>query len=169
MSLKPITCKHCQKIISPSPYIFGEPENVRMMKTVQKMAKHLQSRKEQEEANSIANANGKPFKAGPHHAAVVALEMTVAGIANYQISTNFELSEDLEAARELGRHSIHEASRAVRMADEDLEYIAEANGLEGMTRSIVLNYLRDLRDCYEGLGKYAPTQPAPEPAPAVQP
>jgi hypothetical protein len=140
-----------------------------MTKTVQKMAKHLQTRKLEEEANAIASANGKPFKAGPHHAAVIAIEMTVAGIANYQISTNFELSEDLEAARELGRHSIHEASRAVRMTDKELEQMTTDLwcGMCG-TRDSTKAALRDLCDRYEGLGKYAPAQPATDPAPAAQ-
>ena len=162
MSLKQITCKHCGKVINPPTILIGESEAVRQGKTVQKMAKHIQSRADEEMQQSIASANGKPFKAGPHHAAVIQLQMTIQGISEYAIARNFNLSEDLEKAVELGRHSIHEYSRSVRMTDEDLDaylenrdfqYIMDGNA--GLAPDVP-KILRDLRDHYEGLGKYAP-------------
>jgi hypothetical protein len=70
------------------------------------------------------------------------------------------LTEELEAARELGRHSIHAATRKVRMADDDLCEFSKPFG--DNFDDTWLDMLKDLRDRYEERGKYAPPAPEPE-------
>lgn len=171
MTLRPITCKYCSKTISPALPHIGESPQQNMARTVQLMAQHIaeESQEEQRTAKRHPKAGVKP---GPHQVAEFLLSATVAGVANYQIAQSFNLSEDLEAAVEIGRHSIHEASRKVRMTDEDVESIlprwldGELKPIpkyDGITQ-VARELARDLRDRYEGLGKYAPAQPTPAPA-----
>ena len=165
MTLHPITCKYCSKTISPALPHIGESPQQNMARTVQLMAQHIadQSQEEQRTAKRHPKAGVKP---SPHQLAEFLLSATVAGVANYQIAQSFNLSEDLEAEVEIGRHSIHEASRKVRMTDEDLEaLVIEFTGPKyDETRELARTFLYDLRDRYEGLGKYAPPQPTPAPA-----
>lgn len=161
--LKPITCKYCGREIKPPTPIIGEPDMLRQLKTVQKMARHIASRSmEEQQAVSGARARREPDPPAPHAIAAMQINMAVQGITNYAIAGHFELSEELQASHELGRHSIHEATRAVRMTDEDLEARIEA---EGIVRHTIWNYLRDLRDEYESLGIHAPAPLAPTSAP----
>ena len=121
------------------------------------MAQHI-AEKSQEEQRAAKRHPKSGVKPGPHQLAEFMLSATVAGVANYQIAQSFNLSEDLEAAVEIGRHSIHEASRKVRMTDEDIHAILSAQcdadrAGHHVPWEIIL---KDIRDRYEGLGQYAP-------------
>ena len=160
-----IKCKHCGKIISPEPVIIGEPENVRQGKTIARMARHIQARaqKEQQENEAAARAAGEQqYKAGPHQTALVTLDVAARGFGEFALAQHFELSGDLETAVDRGRRSIHEATRSVRFTDQDLDRLSNEMCPRGRSAEIEAA-LRDLRDRYEGLGKYAPAQPAAAP------
>jgi len=56
------------------------------------------------------------------------------------------------------RARIHEMTRTVRMSDEDLENMTSLFASLHRAHDAML-LLKDLRDRYEGLGKYAPAAP----------
>ena len=173
MNLRPITCKYCSEVIKEPTRIVGESIADHHKRMAVILAQHLHKVGQKEARESVAKANGKPFRPQPHHAAIELLRISAEGITEYLVATHFNLSEDLEVAVEIGRHSIHEASRKVRMTDEDVESIlprwldGELKPIpkyDGITQ-VARELARDLRDRYEGLGKYAPAQPTPAPGP----
>ena len=148
-------CKLCGKIISPpdeTPLI-GEPPQVRNQKIIQRLMRHMQNRVEAE----------AKLGAGEHLQAMADATVASQNFSGALLIGYFEISPDMEKGRQLVMQRIHEMTRSVRMADQEIDRIV-AKRTEGMTHSLstvafvraMYDALRDLRDRYEGLGQYAP-------------
>ena len=152
MILSLMKCKICSKIISPpdQALIIGEPPEVRNQRILQSLFSHIQEKTQEEQ--------GRPDQ--PHAAALVAAITVGENLKGALLFGNFEIGAEQEAERQDVLRRVHEITRTVRMSDQDLmeEHQEPAGGW-------VLEKLRDLRDRYEGLGKYAPAQPAAAPQP----
>lgn len=149
-----LKCKICGKEIAPPEILIGETPDARDGRTINKLLTHLQKRAEME---------SKSPTGGPHHHAIATAAracMHISGNLNGAILTgNFELPEDLEAQRQSLLRQVHEMTRTVRMSDDDLRAMLAAytNGSDRYPTSLA--FIQDLRDRYEGLGKYAPVVP----------
>ena len=154
MILSLMKCKICGKTISPpdQALIIGESAPVRNQRILQSLFSHVQS-KMQEEQN-------RPEQ--PHTAALI--HATVAGenLKGAMLIGNFEIGAEQEAERQGVLRRVHEITRTVRLTDQEIDSMIEADGL---TRFTIRNYLLDLRDYYEGLGIHAPKPPASTPQP----
>jgi hypothetical protein len=157
--MKLLKCKLCQAIIPEPPIIIGEPPSVRQAKTIQSMMQHLNELGTKEMQNQL-------LRRKPHAQAMSFVIANSTTISNYLMAASFDLPEELEATREMGRHSIHEATRKVRMTDCDLlqiedEIISELEEPgDPANRIAVHNAIANLRDRYEEIGQYAPAAPA---------
>ena len=149
MILSLMKCKICSKIISPpdQALIIGESAPARNQRILQSLFSHIQT-KAQEEQNQPAQ---------PHIMALIAAMTAGENLKGALLIGNFEISPEQEAERQDVLRRVHEITRTVRTTDEDLEKILYAH-----PNGFAMNALKDLRDRYEGLGKYAPAaQPEP--------
>ena len=164
MSLIPMKCKLCGKIIEPPEILIGEPEGKRKQRTVRKLMKHMEERVETE---------AKSGRGGPHleatQKAAMRCNLIAANLNGVFLTEHFEMPEDLQSDRQALLRDVHEMTRQVRVSDEELMRM-----LDGCTVTIGTGFstpsmhaedvLKDLRDRYESLGKYAPAAPnAPSP------
>jgi len=155
MILTPMKCKICSKVISPpdQALIIGEPVQVRNQKILQRLYSHITDRMQAEQK--------QPSK--PHTEAL--LQATLAGenLKGALLVGCFEISADMEAERQSVLKRVHGMTRTVRMSDEDLSQLGEsADLLNGSEWGQAFALLQNLRDRYEGLGKYAPAKKQPE-------
>ena len=149
-------CKLCGKIISPpdeTPLI-GEPPQVRNQKIIARLMKHMQSRVEAE----------AKIGSGPHLQAMAESSVASQNFSGALLIGHFEISPDMEQDRQYVLFRVHEMTRKVRMTNEELMATVrctcpgECTGLhvaDGVEER-ALRMMMDLRDRYEGLGKYAP-------------
>ena len=157
MILNLMKCKICGKIISPpdQALIIGESAPVRNQKILQSLFYHVQS-KMQEEQN-------RPEQL--HTAALIHAMTAGENLKGALLIGNFEISPEQEAERQDVLRRVHEITRTVRMSDGELVTLLKAYLPDIVPMD--LRVLQDLRDRYEGLGKYAPaTTPQPEPVKA---
>lgn len=160
MLILPIKCKHCGKTISPpdAAKIIGESPQVQNQRIIGKLMGHLQGKAEDE---------GKGIIGGPHAQALIEATLVAQNLHMALVLGGFELSAEMEADRQQVLKRVHEITRTVKMTDNELELLAasafdhpDALDDEGTILNHAENALRDLRDRYEGLGKYAPKPPA---------
>ena len=158
MIIGSLKCKICRKEIEPPPLVIGESSEDRDKRIIARILQHLSKRAEMEKAGG-----------GPHLEAIqkaAATCMHIGSNLNGALLTgNFELPEELEQQRLSLLRQVHEMTRQVRMSDEKLEKEfrrATFRHGTGPLFGMHWEFIRDLRDRYESLGKYAPAQPAPE-------
>jgi hypothetical protein len=181
-----IICKLCsQRIKTPtSAMVVGLSQQERLHLIATALGSHLQTAGAHEQqaaaglplygptTNSKPNpaTNSKPNPAAAplppmlHQQAVGSCILHGAAVQGYFTLQCFVLTPELEAIQEQNRHIIHEWSRKVRFTDEELKARIEADGIVGHT---IWNYLRDLRDEYEGLGIHAPKAPTSTAGPVL--
>jgi len=155
MIIGSIKCKICGKEILPPEIEMGESSTAREQRTIGKLLSHLQKRAESEQRLGTG---------GPHLQAIqqaAAKSMHISGNLNGALLTgNFELPADLEAQRVDLLRQVHEMTRTVRMSDGDLAnmmtWSPATRPLSAEWTTAVFEFIQDLRDRYEGLGKYAP-------------
>lgn len=101
----------------------------------------------------------------PHKQAL--MDATVAGenLKGAMLIGKFEISPDMEAERQGVLARVHEITRTVRTTDQDILDKVFSMGLRSADCP-EFRILADLRDRYEGLGKYAPL---PVVTPAAKP
>ena len=152
MILSLMKCKICSKIISPpdQALIIGEPPEVRNQRILQSLFSHIQEKTQEEQ--------GRPDQ--PHAAALVAAITVGENLKGALLFGNFEIGAEQEAERQDVLRRVHEITRTVRITDQEI-----LDMLPTVYQKSTIQILCDLRDRYEGLGKYAPAQPAPAPQP----
>ena len=152
MILSLMKCKICGKIISPpdQALIIGESAQVRNQKILQSLFAHIQGEMQKEQTH--------PAK--PHTAALVAAMTAGENLKGAMLIGNFEIGAEQEAERQDVLRRVHEITRTVRITDQEI-----LDMLPTVYQKSTIQILCDLRDRYEGLGKYAPAQPAPAPQP----
>jgi hypothetical protein len=173
-----LRCKLCnQQIKLPDEaLVIGLSEEKRIAIIANTLAKHMseQGAKESQAQHQAMTRqkNGNPAAMIPPapHAQLVqscvqqgaVMGQLVQGLLTLRA---FHLTQELEKYAETHRANLHAWSRKVRMSDDDLSSLMVSFGLEQPT--IPTQYsrlLRDLRDRYEELGKYAPATPQAEEA-----
>jgi len=154
MILSLMKCKICSKVISPpdQALIIGEPPQVWNQRILQSLFSHIHGEMQKEQ--------NRPEK--PHTAALVAAITAGENLKGAMLIGNFEIGADQESERQDVLRRVHEITRTVRISEEGLAAMIDEDLPEG---GAILNLLCDLRDRYEGLGKYAPAQPAAAPQP----
>ena len=169
-------CKLCgKKLKTPDQaMVIGIHPQQKVQIIMAALGQHLQ-----EEANHEAQAyqrqtNGKPSPAQVlpkmlHTQAVQSCIVHGGAVQGYFTLQCFVLDSELEAIQEQNRRVIHEWSRSVRITDEELKELVESDvaEIDGLRNTPALSYLKDLRDRYEGLGKYAPQAPVQQPGPQL--
>ena len=140
-----IRCKVCQKVISEPARIIGDPQGMHEARIMQQLLKHIQSKVDEEMRDSSDQQKPHCAAWGPRVASVFTYQMLMC-------SHLFELTPELESRSETDRARFHESSRKqLKITDEELAstYIEP----DGRAHS---DALRDLRDRYEEIGRYAP-------------
>ncbi len=148
MILSLMKCKICGKVISPpdQALIIGESAPARNQRILQALFSHIQGQMETE--------RNQP--AQPHTAALIGATVAGENLKGAMLVGCFEVSPDMEMERQDVLRRVHEITRTVRMSDEDLMEYAP-RGYHGLVEIRWIDALKDLRDRYEGLGKYAPS------------
>ena len=153
----PMKCRLCGKIISPpdEARIIGQPETVQNQKIIARLMAHIGKHAQEEQRSG-----------GPHAQALIEATLASQNLHASLIIGCFQINPEMEADRQRVFARIHELTRTVRITDEDLKTIAQENGFvlnfdHWAENENLLDMLRDLRDRYESLGKYAPAQPEP--------
>ena len=153
MIITPMKCKLCGKTISApdEALIIGQPPQARNQRLIAKLLQHMQTRAEEE----LKDRNGS---ARPHTQALVAATVASQNFNGALVIGCFDISPDMEAERQGVLKRIHEMTRTIRIPDTELAGLSKDCDCEGgeCTWDAVLEVLKDLRDRYEGLGKYAP-------------
>lgn len=159
MILSLMKCKICGKMISPpdQALIIGESAPARNQRILQALFSHIQGQME--------NERNQPSQ--PHTAALISATVAGENLKGAMLVGCFEVSPDMDRERQDVLRRVHEITRTVRMSDKDL---AARNLSCDECVNDGLAALKDLRDFYEGLGKYAPAEPAaaPQPEPATK-
>lgn len=154
MVTTPMKCKICGKIISPpdEALIIGESPQVRNQKILGKLYSHVQGKMQEEQKQPIQ----------PHTQILIQATVVGENLKGALLIGNFEISPDMEAERRGVLARVHEITRTVRITDQEiLQTIHKLDEEWSDGRSItapnqiLVDLLRDLRDRYEGLGKYA--------------
>ena len=155
MIITPMKCKLCGKTISPpdEALIIGEADGARKAKLIAELTQHIVT-----EGNNEVRRNGPNEDAGPHTAAICAANKAAQHLGTALMVNCFDVSPDLDTDRLEVFRRIHAVTRTVRIPDTELERLSKDCDCEGgeCTWDAVLEVLKDLRDRYEGLGKYAP-------------
>jgi hypothetical protein len=159
MILSLMKCRICGKTISPpdQTLIIGESAPARNQRILQSLFSHIQG-KMQSEQNQADQ---------PHTAALIAAMTAGENLKGALLIGNFEISPEQEAERQDVLRRVHEITRTVRVSDEELQQAFRRATMSIGTGPLYgshWEFCKDLRDRYEGLGKYAPkaaTQPEP--------
>lgn len=156
----PLKCKLCNRTISPPTRIIGQSEAEYRGSLTAKLMGHVAGHAKEE------GKTGGPHAQGNAEAAIRAQNLYAALLMGC-----FEITPEMEQDRSRVFAMIHQLTRTVKVTDEELQSIARAEisqieDPDGFSDGMV-NVLQDLRDRYEGLGKYAP-KPAETNAPAAQ-
>lgn len=158
MVTTPMKCRLCGKIIPLPVEIIGETPQQRQMRMVGALMAHITRAIDEEQKTKLSRRHTEAAKLASTQATTIAANMNGALIVQ-----NFDIPEELEAARRDLLRDVHEMTRQVRMTDQELADLYERykNGTDKWPTS--LDFLKDLRDRYESLGKYAPAKPANAP------
>lgn len=155
MILLPLKCKLCNKIISPPDQtkIIGESEQVTNQKIIAKLMSHIGGQAKEEQKTG-----------GPHAQALIEATLAAQNLHSALIIGCFEITPEMEQDRAQVFEKIHQLTRTFKISDEDLATEFRRATFSHGTGPIYgthWEFIKELRDRYEGLGKYAPVQPKP--------
>ena len=144
----PLKCKLCSKTISPPIRIIGQSDAEYRGACTAKLTGHV-----------AGHAKEEMKTGGPHAIANAQAAIPSQNLYSALLLGCFDLPPEMERDRAEVFAMIHALTRTVRMTDQDINAWAPSTvDSEGIAA------LRDLRDRYEGLGKYAPESAnAPQP------
>ena len=168
MSLQPITCLICKSLspirlsrlkkVSPNAPYLNRPDLIVTDTPAEREGKEVSILTEHVAHCAAVEVKDKDDTEKRHAQAIEVARRAGMYFMSYQLAKCFDLPEDLKTPHERARAQFHADTRKVQMTDVDLRIFADGF-YDG--RDYSFDALRDLRDRYEELGKYAP---APSPA-----